>query len=95
MFANRITSYDLIQQVFFILMVLQAKTSDALTKLLSLQASEAVLVDKDKDGNVIGERKIVVDLVQRGDTLKVSKGEIVHCIDGKAICYPAKAFSQY
>ncbi len=38
---------------------------------MSLQATEAVLVDLDKEGNILHEERIRVELVQRGDILKV------------------------
>jgi len=38
---------------------------------MSLQATEAVLLEMDKEGNILREDKINVDLVQRGDVLKV------------------------
>ena len=53
-------------------MIWQGKTSEALAKLMSLQATDAVLLEMDKEGNILLEDKIKVDLVQRGDMLKVS-----------------------
>jgi len=38
---------------------------------MSLQATEAVLLKMDNDGNIVSEEKINIDLVQRGDILKV------------------------
>ena len=38
---------------------------------MSLQATEAVLVEMDKAGDILCEKIIEVDLVQRGDIMKV------------------------
>ena len=52
--------------------VAKGKTSEALAKLMGLQALEAVLVEVDKDGTIISEKATPVDLVQRADIIKVS-----------------------
>lgn len=50
----------------------KSKTSEALRKLISLQAKEATLVERDTNGKIMNEKRIDIALVQRGDFLKVT-----------------------
>ena len=57
-------------------MIFQGKTSEALAKLMSLQETNATLVDLDKEGNIMTEQQIEVDRVQRGYLLKVQHNSV-------------------
>ncbi|XP_077370172.1 copper-transporting ATPase 2-like isoform X2 [Festucalex cinctus] len=62
----------------------KSKTSAALAKLMSLQASDATVVTMGPDHSIISEEQVPVELVQRGDVVKVAPGGKFP-IDGKVI----------
>ncbi|XP_061685875.1 copper-transporting ATPase 2 isoform X2 [Syngnathoides biaculeatus] len=62
----------------------KSKTSAALAKLMSLQATDATVVTMGPDHSIISEEQVLVELVQRGDVVKVAPGGKFP-VDGKVI----------
>jgi P-type Cu+ transporter len=53
----------------------KGKTSESIKKLLSLKAKSAVILETDEYGQIISEKEIPIDLIQKNDILKVYPGE--------------------
>ncbi|KFQ66857.1 Copper-transporting ATPase 1 [Phaethon lepturus] len=64
--------------------VAKGKTSEALARLISLQAAEATIVTLGPDNVLLSEEQVDVELVQRGDIVKVIPGGKFP-VDGRVI----------
>lgn len=52
----------------------KGQTSEAIKKLMNLQAKSAFLLEFDDDGKITSEKEIPMELIQKGDILKIYPG---------------------
>lgn len=65
--------------------IAKGKTSEALTKLIGLQPSDACVIEWDANSrSIVSEKQIDVQLVERGDYLKVAPGSKIP-VDGRVV----------